>query len=207
MNVKLPFSKSNSMGEWWIEISTEMKIRDRFGCREWWEQLAATNGFIFVNSFQCLRDLSWYNTQKYLKGFFLLCIMEKNCQCYEDNVVKQIQFVLEGIGLPVVGKEHHHTATSSHVTINIGDNFNILLTAFPSIGCFKKPLLKEICDFLTLKMLQFALALIKTKNRHLFDPLVRNAHFTFLYLNIQIFYSKYWYSIHGNFESLILLEY
>ena len=33
--------------------------------------------------------------------------MEKNCQCYEDNVVKQIQFVLEGIGLPVVGKEHH----------------------------------------------------------------------------------------------------
>ena len=48
--------------------------------------------------------------------------MEKNCQCYEDNVVKQIQFVLEGIGLPVVGKEHHHTATSSHVTINIGDN-------------------------------------------------------------------------------------
>ena len=104
--------------------------------------------------------------------------MEKNCQCYEDNVVKQIQFVLEGIGLPVVGKEHHHTATSSLVTINIGDNFNILLTAFP--GCFKKPLLKEMCDFLTLKMLQFALALIKTKNSHLLTYWSENAYFKFL---------------------------
>ena len=30
--------------------------------------------------------------------------------------------------------------------------------------------LKEMCDFLTLKMLPLAQALIKTKNRHLYDP-------------------------------------
>ena len=41
-------------------------------------------------------------------------------------------------------------------------------------GCLKKTPLKEMCDFLTLKMLPLALALIKTKNRHLFDPLVKN---------------------------------
>ena len=38
--------------------------------------------------------------------------------------------------------------------------------------------LKEMCDFLTLKMLPMALALIKTKNRHLFDPLVKNCPFS-----------------------------
>ena len=38
----------------------------------------------------------------------------------------------------------------------------------------KKTPLKEMCDFLTLKMLPLALALIKTKNCHLFDPLVKN---------------------------------
>ena len=38
---------------------------------------------------------------------------------------------------------------------------------------FKKTHLKEMCDFLSLKMLLLALALIKTKNHHLFDPLVR----------------------------------
>ena len=41
----------------------------------------------------------------------------------------------------------------------------------------KKTLLKEMCDFLTLKMLPLALALIKTKNCHLFDPLVRKCSF------------------------------
>ena len=40
-------------------------------------------------------------------------------------------------------------------------------------GCLKKTHLKEMCDLLTLKMLPLTLALIKTKNRHLFDPLVR----------------------------------
>ena len=42
----------------------------------------------------------------------------------------------------------------------------------------KKTPLKEMCDFLTLKMLPLALALIKTKNRHLFDPLVKNWPFS-----------------------------
>jgi len=41
-------------------------------------------------------------------------------------------------------------------------------------GCLKKTPFKEMCDFLTLKMLPLAPALIKTKNRHLFDPLVKN---------------------------------
>ena len=41
-------------------------------------------------------------------------------------------------------------------------------------GCLKKTPLKEMCDFFTLKMLPLALALIKTKNRHLFDLLVKN---------------------------------
>ena len=45
-------------------------------------------------------------------------------------------------------------------------------------GCPKKTHLKEMCDFLTLKMLPLALALIKTKNRHLFDPMVRNPSFS-----------------------------
>ena len=44
----------------------------------------------------------------------------------------------------------------------------------PCTGCFKKTHLKEMCDFLTLKRLPLGLALIKTKNRHLFDPLVKN---------------------------------
>ena len=42
----------------------------------------------------------------------------------------------------------------------------------------KKTPLKEMCDFLTLKMLPLALALIKTKNHHLFDPLVKNWPFS-----------------------------
>jgi len=37
--------------------------------------------------------------------------------------------------------------------------------------------LKEMCDFLTLEMLPLALALIKTGNRHLFNPLVKKALF------------------------------
>jgi len=36
---------------------------------------------------------------------------------------------------------------------------------------FKKTHLKEMTDFLTLKMLPVALALIKPKKRHLFAPL------------------------------------
>ena len=44
-------------------------------------------------------------------------------------------------------------------------------------GCFKKSFLRIFSDFLTLKMLALALALIKTKNRHLFDPLVRKCSF------------------------------
>ena len=40
-------------------------------------------------------------------------------------------------------------------------------------GESKKMSVKEMFDFLTLKMLPLALALIKTKNHHLFDPLVR----------------------------------
>ena len=38
----------------------------------------------------------------------------------------------------------------------------------------KKTPIKDMCDSLTLKMLPLALALIKTNNRHLFDPLVKN---------------------------------
>jgi len=34
-----------------------------------------------------------------------------------------------------------------------------------------------MCDLLTLKMLQMDLALIKTKNHNLFDPLVRKCQF------------------------------
>ena len=44
-------------------------------------------------------------------------------------------------------------------------------------GESKKMSVKEMFDFLTLKMLPLALALIKTKNRHLFDPLVRKCSF------------------------------
>ena len=55
----------------------------------------------------------------------------------------------------------------------------ILLKVSVSVhtGCLKKTHLKEMCDFLTLKMLPLTLALIKTKNRHLFDPLVRKCSF------------------------------
>ena len=41
----------------------------------------------------------------------------------------------------------------------------------------KKRILRKMCNFLSLKMLQLALALIKTKNRHLLDPLVRKCEF------------------------------
>ena len=54
----------------------------------------------------------------------------------------------------------------------------------------KKTHLKEMCDFLTLKMLILALALIKTKNRHLFDPLIKKSPFSMekcLYLVIKNF--------------------
>ena len=47
-----------------------------------------------------------------------------------------------------------------------------------STGCLKKTHHKEMCDFLTLKMLPLALALIKTKNRNLFDLLVKNCPFS-----------------------------
>ena len=55
-----------------------------------------------------------------------------------------------------------------------------LLDRYPLLSstvCLKKTPLKDMCDFLTLKMLPLALALIKTKNRHLFDPLVRKCSF------------------------------
>lgn len=42
---------------------------------------------------------------------------------------------------------------------------------------FKKTHLKEMTDFLTLKMLPVALALIKPKKRHLLAPLVQNHPF------------------------------
>ena len=40
-----------------------------------------------------------------------------------------------------------------------------------------KTLVKDKCDFLTLKLLPLALALTKTNNCHLFDPLVRKCPF------------------------------
>ena len=46
-------------------------------------------------------------------------------------------------------------------------------------------LLKEMYDFLTLKMLLLALVLIKTKNRHLIDPLVRKCSFYMRILSFQ----------------------
>ena len=49
----------------------------------------------------------------------------------------------------------------------------------------QKKLLKDICYFLTLKKLPLALALIKTKNRHPFDPLVRNCSFYMRILSFQ----------------------
>ena len=45
-------------------------------------------------------------------------------------------------------------------------------------GESKKMSVKEMFDFLTLKMLPLALALIKTKNCNLFDPLVKNCPFS-----------------------------
>ena len=45
-------------------------------------------------------------------------------------------------------------------------------------GESKKMSVKEIFDFLTLKMLPLALALIKTKNRHLFDQFLKNPTFS-----------------------------
>ena len=44
-------------------------------------------------------------------------------------------------------------------------------------GCLKKMQHKEMLDFLTLKMLPVALALIKPEKRHLFAPLVKNHPF------------------------------
>ena len=44
--------------------------------------------------------------------------------------------------------------------------------------CFKNNNDKEMCDFLTIKKLPLALALIKTKNRHLYDSLVKKGPFS-----------------------------
>ena len=44
-------------------------------------------------------------------------------------------------------------------------------------GVPKTRFLKDVSDFLPLKCNHLALALIKTKNRHLFDPLVKNTLF------------------------------
>ena len=55
-----------------------------------------------------------------------------------------------------------------------GHTFVFIPTQYHNTGCLKKKHLKEMCDFLTLKMLPLALALIRTKNRHLFDPLVKS---------------------------------
>ena len=46
-------------------------------------------------------------------------------------------------------------------------------------GCTKKRFLRTCVIFLFLKILPLALALIKTKNCHLFDPLVRKCPFSF----------------------------
>ena len=48
---------------------------------------------------------------------------------------------------------------------------------FHNTRCFKKTHLKEMTDFLTLKMSPVALALIKPKKRHLLAPLVKNHPF------------------------------
>ena len=56
----------------------------------------------------------------------------------------------------------------------LGLGSNAIFDVDNTTVCLKKTPLKEMCNFLTLKMLPLALALIKTKNRHLFDPLVKN---------------------------------
>ena len=60
-----------------------------------------------------------------------------------------------------------------HFQLHMMNNELLLLQ-----GESKKMSVKEMFDFLTLKMLPLALALIKTKNRHLFDPLVKNCPFS-----------------------------
>ena len=54
---------------------------------------------------------------------------------------------------------------------------NMYIVLISVQGVSKKTPLKEMCDFLTLKMLPLALALIETKNRHLFDPWDKNCPF------------------------------
>ena len=58
-----------------------------------------------------------------------------------------------------------------------GDHVTLEKSVIIIRGCFKKTLLKEMNDFLTLKMLPLALALIKRKNCHLFDTFVTHALF------------------------------
>ena len=54
-------------------------------------------------------------------------------------------------------------------------------------GCLKKTPLKEMCDFLTLKMLPLALALIKTKICHLFDPFLKTPSFSMVWYGMHLF--------------------
>ena len=58
----------------------------------------------------------------------------------------------------------------------INSKFETLMLHFYRV--FKKTPLKEMCDFLNLKILPLGLELIKTKNRHLFDPLVKKCPFS-----------------------------
>ena len=58
-------------------------------------------------------------------------------------------------------------------------------TNFWLIHMHQKKLLKDMYYFLTLKKLPLALALMKTKNRHPFDPLVRNCSFYMRILSFQ----------------------
>ena len=57
----------------------------------------------------------------------------------------------------------------------------------------QKMFIKEMCHFLTQKMLPIALALIKTQNFYLFDPLVKNHPF-----NMRIFYQNDFARANGN---------
>ena len=78
-----------------------------------------------------------------------------------------------------VNQQHHNKQVRSLYSFLIvgGPNYDIFIYLIVSYSVSKKTHLKEMCDFLTLKMLPLALALIKTKNCHLFDPLVKNCPF------------------------------
>ena len=57
-----------------------------------------------------------------------------------------------------------------------------------------------MCYFSTLKMLQFALALIKTKNRHLFDQFVNGKIVFSHFLMKPFFTSPFMCQIHDSFQ-------